>query len=53
MPNLKPLETVLEGNFVDNEPVDVAPQMAVENGFQKIGDFIFFALNLNFDSSIN
>jgi hypothetical protein len=38
---------------MDNEPVDVAPQVAVENGFQKIGDFTFFALDLNFDSSVN
>jgi hypothetical protein len=53
MPNLESFESFLEGDFVDYEPVDVAPQMAVENGLEKFGDFIFFTLHLEFDPAVN
>jgi hypothetical protein len=53
MPNLEPFEPAPDGNLVDDEPVDVASQMAVENGFEKFFDFIFFTLDLEFDPTIN
>ena len=52
MPNLKSLNTALYGNLVDHEPVDVAPQMALEHRFKKLGDFTFFTLNLNLDPAV-
>ena len=38
---------------MDDEPMDVASQMAVENGFEKFVDFTFFTLNLEFDPTID
>jgi hypothetical protein len=52
MPNLKSFNTALYGNLVDHEPVDVAPQMALEHSFKKFGDFTFFTLNLNLDPAV-
>jgi hypothetical protein len=52
MPNLKSFNTALYGNLVDHEPVDVAPQMALEHRFKKLGDFTFFTLNLNLDPAV-
>jgi len=53
MPNLKPLDPAFHGNFVDHKPVDMAPQMAVEDCFKKFPDFSFFTLNLEFDPAID
>ena len=38
---------------MDHKAVDVAPEMAVENGLQKFLYFIHFALNQEFDSAID
>ena len=38
---------------MDHESIDVTPQMAVENGFEKFVDFAFFALNLEFNPAID
>ena len=38
---------------MDDEPVDVPAQMAVQHSFKKFGDFDFFALNLEFDPTVN
>jgi hypothetical protein len=53
MPNLKTLEPALDWDLVDDEPMDVASQMAIENGFEKFFDFLFFSLDLEFDPAIN
>jgi hypothetical protein len=53
MPNLKTFEPALDGNLVDDEPMDMASQMAIENGFEKFSDFFFFSLDLEFDPTIN
>ena len=53
MPDLKTFEIALHGDFVNDEPMNVAPQMAIQNSFQKFGDFPFFALNLKFDPTVN
>jgi hypothetical protein len=53
MPNLKAFEPALDGNLADDEPMDMASQMAVENGFEKFFDFIFFTLDFQFDPTIN
>jgi hypothetical protein len=53
MKNLKSFDTALYRNFVDNEPVDVAPQMAVENAFEEFVDFTFFTLNLKEDPAVD
>jgi hypothetical protein len=37
---------------VDNKPVNVASQMAVEHGFEKCANLSFFTLNLEFDPAI-
>jgi hypothetical protein len=38
---------------VDDEPMDMASQMAIENGSEKFFDFIFFTLDLELDSTVN
>jgi hypothetical protein len=53
MPNLKSFDAALQKNFMDNEPVDVTPQMAIENGLEKFVDFRFFPLNFEFDPAVN
>jgi hypothetical protein len=53
MPDLKPFQTGPNGNLVDDEPMNVASQMAIENGLEKFFDFIFFTLDLEFDPAIN
>ena len=50
---LKSFDAVFHGNLAHHEPMDVTAQMAFENGLEKLVDFAFFALNLEFHPAID
>jgi hypothetical protein len=52
-PNFKSFQTLLQRNFVDDKAVDVASEMAIENGLQKFVHLMLFALNQKFNPAID
>jgi len=52
MPYFKSFDTALQGNFADNESVDMSSEMALKNSIEKFVDLTFFTLYLKFNPTI-
>jgi hypothetical protein len=50
---LKSFDAAFQGNLAHHESIDVTPQMAFEDGFEKFVHFAFLALNFKFNPAID